>query len=298
MITRRSLLLQATVLLAAPRLARAYLLPQPVGCVSSSYTGPGDILSLTSFWGVRAYNQAYAAACGNALNLRRASDNATMTAKVLTNGDLDVASIVAWAGGSNIFVSQAYDQTGAGNHVVQTTSGNQPQLFTSGGPNNKPYVEVVNNTNGQLATAAALPNGTSPSSMTCVANRVSGTDSGAFVNGGGNNRINGGITTSRWGMVGGGGSSVSATTGANNNTWIDAQGSVVTGGTSRLKVSGLTTNTATGVVAGSGGIGFGWIKGGTTSTFRGCEAGVALSTQWTTTDETNMSANQRGYYAL
>ena len=45
----------------------------------SSYIGPGDVLPLTSFWGVRAYNGAYAGSGGAALDLRRASDNGTMT---------------------------------------------------------------------------------------------------------------------------------------------------------------------------------------------------------------------------
>jgi len=51
--------------------------------------GPGDITTFSAWYGLRAYSAATAASAANALDLRRSSDNATCTAKVKANGNLD-----------------------------------------------------------------------------------------------------------------------------------------------------------------------------------------------------------------
>lgn len=58
----------------------------------SIYTGPGDIVSGATVWyGLRAYTVAIAAAGTQSIvDLRRASDNATCTAKIATNGSVDL----------------------------------------------------------------------------------------------------------------------------------------------------------------------------------------------------------------
>ncbi len=54
-----------------------------------TYTGPGDIVSgATAWYGLRAYNAAYAAAKGKSVNLRRASDNTTCDFDINTSGNL------------------------------------------------------------------------------------------------------------------------------------------------------------------------------------------------------------------
>lgn len=64
-----------------------------------SYTGPGDIVPGATFWhGLRAYNATYATGSNNALNVRRASDNATANIVILSNGNLDVATAATFAG--------------------------------------------------------------------------------------------------------------------------------------------------------------------------------------------------------
>lgn len=67
---------------------------------ASAYTGPGDIVSgATAFYGLRAYSAAVAATgTQKAVNVRRASDNATQDILILTNGNLDVASAATFAG--------------------------------------------------------------------------------------------------------------------------------------------------------------------------------------------------------
>ena len=111
-----------------------------------SFVGPGDLVSGARAWyGLRAYNAAYAAATGNVGIFRRSSDNATCTGIVNTVGDLDLTTtycsgttnLPTFCGASagNCFVARLYDQSGAlacagatACDVVQATAANQPQL--------------------------------------------------------------------------------------------------------------------------------------------------------------------------
>lgn len=60
------------------------------GGVVAAYAGPGDVVSgATAWYGLRAYNAAYAASgTGEVVNLRRASDNTTCDFDVATSGAL------------------------------------------------------------------------------------------------------------------------------------------------------------------------------------------------------------------
>lgn len=69
------------------------------GVVASAYVGPGDIVSgATAWYGLRAYNAAYATGSNKAINVRRASDNTTQDILILSNGNLDIASANTFAG--------------------------------------------------------------------------------------------------------------------------------------------------------------------------------------------------------
>lgn len=97
------------------------------------YSGPGDVVpGATAFWGVRAYSRAAGNANTPAINVRRSSDNATMDINVLSAGALDVATLNAFLASTTGYVTIWYDQTGNGNHMVQATAANQPQIITSG----------------------------------------------------------------------------------------------------------------------------------------------------------------------
>ncbi|MDP4933547.1 MAG: hypothetical protein NWR30_02440, partial [Salibacteraceae bacterium] len=65
---------------------------------------------------------------GNAVELRRSSDNA-LASFGFVNGELDEASISAWAGASTIFVRTLYDQSGNSRDVIQTLNARQPTLI-------------------------------------------------------------------------------------------------------------------------------------------------------------------------
>lgn len=104
--------------------------------VSPSYTGPGDVQpGAVSWYGLRAYSAAYAAATGNAIDITDQASANPLTVKVLTSGDLDVASINAWVTAhsvTSIIVVKLYDQTGNGFHLA-TTNHTFPLLNLSPG---------------------------------------------------------------------------------------------------------------------------------------------------------------------
>ena len=67
--------------------------------VAAAYTGPGDVVSgALGWWGLRAYNMAYATGSNNAANIRRASDNSTTNIVILSSGAFDIATANTFAG--------------------------------------------------------------------------------------------------------------------------------------------------------------------------------------------------------
>jgi hypothetical protein len=124
---------------------------------SHHFQGPGDITPFTAWYGLRAYSAAVAATgTQKAADLRRVSDNATCTALIGTDGNLDLTvgtpcnsntqTVTAWIGASSASVSKMYDQVagnacgGASCDVVQATAGNQPHFLLTGcgGASTKP----------------------------------------------------------------------------------------------------------------------------------------------------------------
>ena len=77
---------------------------------------------------------------GAALRIRRSSDN-TEQDFGFSGNDLDVAAISTFIGGGTAYVKTLYDQSGNGNHLSQTSTGNQPTLTLSG-LNGKPVIHT------------------------------------------------------------------------------------------------------------------------------------------------------------
>jgi len=63
---------------------------------TSGYTGPGDIVAYTGWYGLRAYNAASANGSTNFINLRNATSTTTSNFVTLTNGAPDIASITTF----------------------------------------------------------------------------------------------------------------------------------------------------------------------------------------------------------
>jgi hypothetical protein len=182
---RRRVLLAATALAGLRGIAGTVFCPSdaiaqpapagPAGLVklqrgpwagSTSYIGPGDIVSgATAWYGLRAYNAAALSGTQKAINIRRASDQATADILVLPNGKLDVATATTFLAATTGYVTTWYDQSGNGNHAVQATPANQPQLMLTGGSNNLPHIAFDGGGTRQLTvtvgSAPAQPYSTS-----------------------------------------------------------------------------------------------------------------------------------------
>ena len=80
---------------------------------------------------------------GNAIRVRRSSDNAEQDINFNVFGELDTVSLLAFAGAGDAFVKTWYDQAST-NDATQTTTANQPKIVSSGAvivENGKPAVQ-------------------------------------------------------------------------------------------------------------------------------------------------------------
>ena len=69
---------------------------------------------------------------GNAIRVRRSSDNTEQDIAFNNSGGLDTVSLLAFVGSGNGFVTTWYDQSGFNNHSSQTTAANQPNIVNAG----------------------------------------------------------------------------------------------------------------------------------------------------------------------
>jgi hypothetical protein len=69
---------------------------------------------------------------GNAVKIRRSSDNATMDIGFTAGGDFDEAAALAFAGAGDAFVEVWYDQSGFGFNATQANVVKQPKIVSAG----------------------------------------------------------------------------------------------------------------------------------------------------------------------
>lgn len=95
--------------------AQSYLL--------DTYSGAAAAYSL------RKLSSAYS---GNAIRVRRSSDNTEQNIGFDGSGNLDTTALTTFVGANNGFVTTWYDQSGNTNNSTQSIASNQPQIVTSG----------------------------------------------------------------------------------------------------------------------------------------------------------------------
>jgi hypothetical protein len=92
---------------------------------------PAPVLGQLSVSPVAAYSlRRLSASATRAIQVRRSSDNTTLDISFV-GSDLDVASLMAFVGANNGFVTAWYDQVGS-NNATQATALLQPQIVSSG----------------------------------------------------------------------------------------------------------------------------------------------------------------------
>jgi hypothetical protein len=99
---------------------------------------------------------------GNAIRVRRSSDNAEQNIGFDGSGNLDTTALTSFCSGTNGFVTTWYDQSGNGINAINTTAANQPQIVASGSVlllNTKPTINFDgNNDYLDIPTALLLDN--------------------------------------------------------------------------------------------------------------------------------------------
>lgn len=180
--------LAALTLLGGQTQAQSQLLLGAGGSkrAAAAYVGPGDIVSgATAWYGLRAYTTAIAAAGTQSIvDLRRASDSATCTAKIATNGFVDLTvgtpcnggteTVTTWVGASSALVSKWYDQSGNADDAVQATAANQPQLVLTGGPFvAAPYIAFASASSSRMVSGT-LASTSAPITYSFVSYTVAG----------------------------------------------------------------------------------------------------------------------------
>ena len=103
--------------------------------------GLNETATTSAAYSVRKLSSSYN---GNAIKVRRSSDNTTQDIGFTAGGDLDVSTLLAFTGsGNDAFVDTWYDQSGNGKNLSQATAINQPRIVSSGSmylENNKPFI--------------------------------------------------------------------------------------------------------------------------------------------------------------
>ena len=93
---------------------------------------------------------------GDAIVVRRSSDNAEQDIGFDANGDLDVDALATFVGANDGYVTTWYDQSGNGNHVTQPTAAWQPHMVYNGVLETSGGLPAVNFRDSGLEYAPAL----------------------------------------------------------------------------------------------------------------------------------------------
>jgi hypothetical protein len=130
---------------------------------------PLDIVgaSPTGAYSLRLLRSAYA---GNAIQVRRSSDNTTQNIGFVS-GALDTTTLLSFVGAGNGFITIWYDQSGNGNDLTQATVGSQPQIANAGALytiNGLPYFYVNGPQNVRNSTISIFESGASTANLVIV----------------------------------------------------------------------------------------------------------------------------------
>jgi hypothetical protein len=309
--TRRLLALALSAALVSPASAASLFTPETIFPSAGTAQFPGDIATYTMWWGVRAYSAAVAATgTQKALDLRRVSDNATCTALIGTNGDLDLTvgtpcnsstqTVTAWIGASTARVSKIYDQTNgnacssASCDLVQATAGNQPLLHLTGcgGSGTRPCLEgVLGQGSGALTGANNFTTGTSHS-ISLVADRSTGTQQIQEISG-----VIGQSAKALFPHVAGQWDCGGTTTTAADATWHVGNCAAVSGiSNTTVNVDGTETTGTSSQSSLTGKPTIIQMSGASLTAVLYAEGGFADSVLWTVGTRTALCHNQRLYY--
>jgi hypothetical protein len=107
--------------------------------------GIGAGFQASGSYSLRLLNSNYT---GNAIEVRRSSDNAVQAIGFTPQGNLDTVSLLSFVGVESGYVQTWYDQSGFSKHLVQLVTSNQPRIVNAGvieRQNGVPAIRFVSN---------------------------------------------------------------------------------------------------------------------------------------------------------
>lgn len=253
-----------------------------------AYTGPGDIVAFTAWYGLRAYSAAVAAAGSAAVRVRRASDSTETDISVLSNGELNIAALTSFLASTTGTVSKLYDQTGGGRVVSQASASAQPDIVLSA-LNGRPTVQLTA-TSKTLLSAANFTPSSAVNSFSWYGKRVGTAGNTFFKENGQNNRtgFTGGANLAI--VTGGAGTSISASAADSSFHAVQA---VCNGASSVLSIDGTET---TGTATGNATAGLITVVGATGNTTSFMEAGFITAVALSSGNRSSLQGNQSGFW--
>jgi hypothetical protein len=139
--------------------------PEPVPV--PAFTGLlNDYSGAAAAYSLRLLDNTYT---GNAIKVRRASDNAEQDI-AFSNNELDTATLETFASGTDAFVTTWYDQSGNGNDATQTTATKQPKIVNAGSTileSGKPIITKTDNDSKLNTTLVGTQNASFFGSFLC-----------------------------------------------------------------------------------------------------------------------------------
>jgi hypothetical protein len=121
---------------------------QTTSLLLDSYSGAAAAYSL------RKLNGSYT---GNAIRVRRSSDNTEMNIGFDAGGNLNTIALLAFVGSGDGFVTTWYDQSGNGRNAQQTTAANQPFIVNSGSLYTLNGKAIIRNPNANVIRCLITP---------------------------------------------------------------------------------------------------------------------------------------------
>jgi hypothetical protein len=210
------------------------------------YVGPGDVQSGAVFWGgLRGYTAAYASPGTNpAVDLVDQAGTNPITINILSNGNLDVASISTWVAAhsvTTICVKQLYDQTGNGLHLSNATVATMPTIVLNAF-GSLPGLLFTRGNSSVLSRSGGFGAAAQPFTWSMVYDRnSSGFTSFAAHDAGASDVLAGGTTTSTFTINAGSNGSATAADSA-----LHAIQSIFNGASSSIIVEGSSTGVSVG----------------------------------------------------
>jgi hypothetical protein len=255
--------------------------------------------SVTAY-SLRRLSTAYT---GNAILVRRSSDNTTQDIGFTTAGDLDTAALKTFVGSGNGYISIWYDQSGNAINATQTTNANQPVIVTSGTvnrDNGRPAIYTSGTGYLSYSGMTQFGGGYQASRMDICRSRNGSTQ--AIIAGLGTYQLDMSLqsNTQVWSLVNSGSVWVQGT--AVNNNALMAVNSIRDNAASKLYINGALSATNSNSIGTFGSSIAGYIgirfDGGGSGNLGAFSESILFSSALSASDRQAIDSNQINYYSL